>query len=170
MRKKDLEKAIQLYDSINGIELLDNYLDKLYKDELDELSSFINKTSTSIKDFIAISSKNRFFESSTLLFVGQLSEVNRCSIEFIYYAEAPDSIYGKPDYEVILKFESYSKGAWINMFNVTGSGTTGGIGLSEFEDWKLLLEFMNNKKYMNAVPAYQRMSDSIQRTMDALEK
>ena len=37
MKKKELEKAIELFERIPGATLVDNYISKLYKEEIDEL-------------------------------------------------------------------------------------------------------------------------------------
>ena len=34
MKKKELQKAILLYESVKGIEILDDYIGRLYREEL----------------------------------------------------------------------------------------------------------------------------------------
>ena len=160
MKKKELEKAIALYDSIEGATLVDNYIAKLYKEEIDELHTFVKKVSEDVLSTPKHVKAHGFIEDIKKTYLVQLNETNQVVMVLTIDTEPFDSIeYGKYDVDIALSFRIFDKSTWLDQFVVTGVGKHGGLDIEEFKDWILLLRFLCTKKKENAkyIPTNEQM-------------
>ena len=147
MKKKELEKAILLYESVKGIEILDDYIGRLYREELMELKAFVKSVQNSIKSLKV----SPYVDNYNYQYLSQLSETNLCEVNVYYEAEDPETIDDKPLLELVIKFKSFSGRMWKENFVVKGNGSNHRISLEEFDDWVLLINFINDKKFQKAI-------------------
>ena len=148
MKKRDLEKAVELFDSIPGAELVDNYFAKLYKEELDELEDFLKFTSDDIKNMYK-NDKVKAFEyvqDVKKTYLVQLSEIHQCIITLVIEYESTETIIDTKETDIVMQFRSFEKSTWTDQFIIKGAGVHGGINLDEYNDWLLLLKFLLMKK------------------------
>lgn len=175
MKKKLLEKAIGLFDSIPGANLVENYINELYRDEIEELYRFIDKT---IKDIHSSYNKNKseeYVDRITKTYVAQLSISHQCKIAFEMIDEAGENM-NNWGVDVSLKLRSYEKSTWIDKLVITGSGVNGGISIEELDEWDLLMKFILEKKKESAkfAPSNAKLItdkiDAIQQEIDLKDK
>lgn len=150
MLKRALNRAIKLYDGTPGIEMVDNYFASLYKEEITELSQFLDY---SIKDIRKVYKNNRnkeYMDILTKKYVGQLSETHQCLLEFTLSNEGGDTMYDPCVTDIVIRFRSFQKSTWVDQFVISGKGFNGGISIKELDDWEILIDFISDKKYDSA--------------------
>lgn len=151
MKKKELERAIGLFDTIPGAGLVDNYMTKLYKHEIHELADFIKKVTTDIYNTYKESVSLEYTQDIKKTYLVQLSEIHQCKITFIVETESAETIYDARESDIALQFRTFEKSTWVDQFVITGEGKYGGINIDEYKDWDLLLRFLFEKKKDSAM-------------------
>lgn len=153
MKKKDLEKAIILFDETEGCSIIDNYIAKLSKEEINELSRFIKFVFDDINKTYDHDSDEEYIDSSFKKYICQMSEVSRCTFEFSLENEGGKSIESESETDISMIFSSYEKSTWVDKFKIAGKGFKGGIDINELHEWSLLTRFIIEKNSRNAKPA-----------------
>lgn len=173
MRKHQLEKAVELFDTIPGTNLIDNYVSKLYKEEINELKYFLDFVS---KDIIKIFKANCGTEYVDVLkkeYVCQLNEIHQCRFTFYLENETDMSVDDDCYTDIRIQFRTFEKSTWTDQFVIEGDGKYNGISIEEYNDWKLLLEFIITKKKDLAKlrpTSADKINDKIEKVMTDLDK
>lgn len=146
MRRQLLEKALELYDSIPGINYIDNYISKLYKEEIDELEIFLKYVFKDINKMVVKNCGEEFVDTIKKEYVVQLNEIHQCRFTFYLENETDMSCNDDCYTDIRMQFRTFEKSTWNDQFVIEGDGKYKGISFEEFKDWQLLLEFVIEKK------------------------
>lgn len=146
MKRKLLEKAVGLFDTIPGTSYVDSYISSLYKEEIEELKDFLHFVGKDIDKLYKANFGEEFVNTFTKEYIVQLNEIHQCKFTFYFENETDMSINDDCYTDIKMQFRTYEKSTWVEKFNITGEGKNGGISYEEFADWKILLEFIILKK------------------------
>ncbi len=147
MKKKELEKAIALFETIPGASIVDTYISKLYKEEIEELSNFIKYVTKDLHDIYKDAKGKEYVDTITKTYLVQLNEIHQCKVTYILETESDDCIMDKFMTDIKMQFKEYNKSTWLDSFVIKGAGKYEGITLDEYDNWDLLFRFLlNNKK------------------------
>lgn len=153
MKKKELEKAIMLFDGTEGCSIIDNYVSKLSKEELNELSRFIKFVFDDINKTYDHNEDKDFIERVSKEYVCQMSETSRCTFSFLLENECGRSIDNESETDISMIFSKYEKSTWVDKFHIIGKGINEGIDINELHEWNLLTRFIIEKNSRHAKPA-----------------
>ena len=146
MKKKELEKAIELFERIPGATLVDNYISKLYKEEIDELSNFVKFISKDMREIYKGAKGKEFVDTIKKTYLVQLNETHQCFVTFTLETESEEDMIDGFMTDINVKFREFNKSSWLDSFIIKGAGKYEGITLKEYEDWDLLFRFLLDKK------------------------
>lgn len=146
MRHQLIEKALKLYDSIPGTNYIDNYVSKLYKEEIEELECFLKYVTKDINKIFMKNCGEEFVDTIKKEYVVQLNEIHQCRFTFYLENETDMSCDDDCYTDIRMQFRSFEKSTWTDQFVIEGDGKYKGISFEEFRDWLLLLEFIIEKK------------------------
>lgn len=168
MKKRELEKAIAMFDNTPGCSYIDNYIDKLSREEIDELSRFLNWVFNDIYKVYDHDESEEYIETVNKQYICQMSEIHQCIFDFNLDNESGRSINKEPDTDISMRFRTYQKNIWTDQFKITGKGYKDGIDIDEYKDWNLLLKFIIEKRSKNARPSEIENGEAIIEKMDAV--
>lgn len=166
MKKRELEKAIELFDSTPGCTLIDNYVNKLSIEEVNELSRFLKFVFADISKTYDDDEGEEYIDNCSKKYICQMSETSRCIFTFALENESGRSIHTESDTDISILFSKYEKSVWVDKFNIAGKGYKGGIDIDELRDWELLLRFIVEKDSRNARSAEIISQESIMNELD----
>ena len=150
MRRYQAEKAFQLYSTIPGTGLVDKYINKLYKEELEELELFLKYVSKDIDKLFKKNCGETFVDTIKKDYVVQLNEIHQCRFTFYLENETDMSCEDESYTDIRIQFKTFEKSTWVDQFVIEGDGKYKGISIEEFRDWLLLLFYIIDKQSSNA--------------------
>ena len=146
MRKHQLEKAVELFDTIPGTNLIDKYVSKLYKEEIVEMKNFLDFVSKDIIKIFKANCGEEYIDTIKKEYVCQLNEIHQCRFTFYLENETDMSVEDDCYTDIRIQFRTFEKSTWTDQFVIEGDGKYKGISIEEYNNWKLLLEFILLKK------------------------
>lgn len=165
MLKKSLNRAIKLYDSTPGIEMVDAYFNSLYREEIAELKLFLSVVINDIRKSYKNDVTKEYLDKTTKEYVGQLSEIHQCIFIFNINNEGGETIKEPCATDILMKFRTFQKSTWVDQFIINGTGYDKGISIKELDEWELLMNFIINKK-IDSAKAMPTSADIIAEKID----
>lgn len=162
MRRYQAEKAFQLYSTIPGTGLVDNYIKKLYKEELEELEAFLKYVSKDIDKLFKKNCAEAYVDTCKKEYVVQLNEIHQCRFTFYLENETDTSCEDESYTDIRIQFRTFEKSTWVDQFVIEGDGKYKGISIEEFRDWLLLLFYIIEKQFNDAkIKPFKKDNESI---------